>query len=324
MLFNYFHTNNLKKNMEEELSAISQSIEYSYSNSLWYYDKKSITNLNKSILSNDLFVAINIYTSYGFYAGEIKILSEKEVTYQVIDQPYEIPKNNKSIQSIKVDIRYDESHVGYCELFYTTSSLYHVIRTYTRNGLLSFFISVPMIIIALFFSINKLILKPVMKITNYTKEISRTNSYDLQLEIHSADEIGSLTNDINNMLSQINKRDIEINQIKRLLSSIIESMPSVLIAIDENSVITQWNQAAVMLTGIDTSDALGNNLWNLFPLLSSYKYVSFKSLESSVSKEFLDQQIGDIEKYFNIYVYPLTSEGQKGIVFRIDDITELI
>ncbi len=73
-----------------------------------------------------------------------------------------------------------------------------------------------------------------------------------------------LKRDVIKHVNELNE-NILLNQqenitLKNYLSNIIESMPSILVAIDENGIVTQWNQAAAIATGIPASKALGKSI----------------------------------------------------------------
>ncbi|OHD21367.1 MAG: hypothetical protein A2Y34_13250 [Spirochaetes bacterium GWC1_27_15] len=117
------------------------------------------------------------------------------------------------------------------------------------------------------------------------------------------------------------------NKIKTLqvyLSNIIESMPSLIISLDNKGHITQWNKACYLFTGIDAINAIGKPLWDIFPFFYKYKDDYFDSINSNCKKEFFKEKFsnGNI-KFINITIFPLSSIQEKGGVFRIDDVTEL-
>ena len=120
------------------------------------------------------------------------------------------------------------------------------------------------------------------------------------------------------------KQADEIKKLKSYLQNIIESMPSALISVDENSVITQWNQAAVNFFGVFAQDALGKKIWDIIPDFEEYKNIYKDIIENKEVKRFHKKVVlSDEERYEDIYCYPLIANGVKGMVVRIDDVTEL-
>jgi len=116
----------------------------------------------------------------------------------------------------------------------------------------------------------------------------------------------------------------EIARMRNYLNNIIESMPSMLIAIDENSRITQWNSAATAATGIAPGEAIGRKIWEIAPFFNKYTE-HFKRLTRDQQPIKLHRELmadhGD--KTYNLTFFPLVANGSQGIAIRLDDITEL-
>ena len=116
----------------------------------------------------------------------------------------------------------------------------------------------------------------------------------------------------------------EAKRLKNLLANIIDSMPSILIGVDQNGLVTQWNSEAEEKTGLSSEEAVGRFFEELIPDLD----LTLEVVQSAISR----QEVGVIDKliqivngekqYKNITVYPLTGEDVEGAVIRIDDITE--
>lgn len=116
----------------------------------------------------------------------------------------------------------------------------------------------------------------------------------------------------------------EIARMRNYLNNIIESMPSMLIAIDENSRITQWNSAAFTATGIPPGEAIGRKIWEIAPFFNKYTE-HFQRLTRDQQPIRLHRELmtdhGD--RTYNLTFFPLVANGSKGIAIRLDDITEL-
>jgi PAS domain S-box-containing protein len=122
--------------------------------------------------------------------------------------------------------------------------------------------------------------------------------------------------------------DQELQRMRSYLKNIIDSMPSVLVGVDAEGRVTEWNQSAEQTTGVPTERAVGQPFGTLFPDLAlqlvnlqesmrSHKLISTKRLSLVTNRD------GE-KRYADIMVYPLTTNGVAGAVIRVDDITERV
>lgn len=108
------------------------------------------------------------------------------------------------------------------------------------------------------------------------------------------------------------------------ITNIIDSMPSVIISIDKDAKITEWNKQAETVTGIPFERALGRLITDAYPHISS----EMKKIKESIEKKQIKIEknrkilIDDKNRYEDITIYPLMEHKSKGAVIRIDDVTE--
>lgn len=118
----------------------------------------------------------------------------------------------------------------------------------------------------------------------------------------------------------------EAAQLRRLLTSITDSMPSVLVAVDRQAHITQWNRKAEEATGLSAKQVQGKQVIDVFPQVQDQTERVRKAISSGepqVALKVPSQQDGDI-RYADITVYPLVGQGIEGAVIRVDDVTERV
>ena len=133
----------------------------------------------------------------------------------------------------------------------------------------------------------------------------------------------------NGVLLDISKRkkaEEEAHQLRTYLASIIDSMPSVLVGVDKDGHITQWNAAAERFSAIGADQAIGRPLQVTFPFLKDQESEICKAIftRESLSYTKMPVQRGNEIRYSDITVYPLISTDLQGAVVRIDDVTERV
>jgi signal transduction histidine kinase/HAMP domain-containing protein len=214
--------------------------------------------------------------------------------------------------------------------------------------------------------VRKLVTKPIRRLEELSRQVTNQENYSLRARPGNNDELGSLAEAFNTMLTRIQAREDELkrarddaqiasdaaqqqtkqtrhanrklemevqvrNKIEKkltgfqnYLNSIINSMPSALIALDEQQYVTQWNQEASRLSGTPVNKALNQPIFLAFPALKPY----LEQLKHTSER----QQIATIERvtwlkeaqpqHFALTFYPLLGSHGRGVVIRIDDISQ--
>ena len=116
----------------------------------------------------------------------------------------------------------------------------------------------------------------------------------------------------------------EISHLKNYLANIIDSMPSMLVGLDRDANVTQWNRRAAETTGIPTAEALGRQLCVLIPEFIDWIEQLYNEVEqrrsASLEKLLIEKQ-GE-RRFYDLMLYPLITNGVEGAVVRIEDVTE--
>ena len=120
------------------------------------------------------------------------------------------------------------------------------------------------------------------------------------------------------------KAEEEKRRLGILLGNIVNSMPSVLVGIDRENRVIQWNDEAERKTGISAEKAEGRMLEEVMPQLSGWmEEVRHSISRSGVHKKIRMEEERDGETdYSDMTVYPLVADGVEGAVIRIDDVTD--
>jgi PAS domain S-box-containing protein len=118
----------------------------------------------------------------------------------------------------------------------------------------------------------------------------------------------------------------ESQRLRTLLSNIINSMPSMLIGVDADGRIAQWNQQAALVTGVSEGQAKGKPLGQVVPWLEP----EMRKIRRSIAdkKPFFEGKlrriVGGETIFEDVTIYPLISNGVEGAVIRIDDVTDKV
>ncbi|AZF65793.1 MULTISPECIES: PAS domain-containing sensor histidine kinase [Pseudomonas] len=214
--------------------------------------------------------------------------------------------------------------------------------------------------------IKRLITRPIHELEELSRQVTREENYALRAGRGNHDEIGSLAEAFNTMLSRIEAREHQLKRARddsqaayaqaqglaeetrhtnrklelevqvrskiekkltgfqNYLNSIIDSMPSALIALDEQLYVTQWNQEATALSGTRLDEALNQPIFLAFQPLKPY----LPQIKATVEQHTVERiervtWIKDDEaKHYALTFYPLMGGAGRGVVIRIDDITQ--
>ncbi|QHD08797.1 sensor histidine kinase [Pseudomonas sp. R76] len=214
--------------------------------------------------------------------------------------------------------------------------------------------------------IKRLITRPIHELEELSRQVTREENYALRAGRGNRDEIGSLAEAFNTMLSRIEAREQQLKRARddsqaaydqaqglaeetrhtnrklelevqvrskiekkltgfqNYLNSIIDSMPSALIALDEQLYVTQWNQEASALSGTRLDEALNQPIFLAFQPLKPY----LPQIKATVEQHTVERiervtWIKDDEaKHYALTFYPLMGGAGRGVVIRIDDITQ--
>ena len=131
---------------------------------------------------------------------------------------------------------------------------------------------------------------------------------------------------INVMLTKLHNTEENLSSIQDRLKGIINAMPSVIIGIDSDGKITDWNTHAIEITKLSMQEVEGKTLSQAYPAYESYLLLAKQAMvKNSIQKHTKHPRIVDNEnKYFDIIAYPVINNNSQGAVIRIDDVTSQV
>lgn len=122
------------------------------------------------------------------------------------------------------------------------------------------------------------------------------------------------------------RNEEEMVRMRNLLNNIFNSMPSVLVGVDPEGRITQWNHEAERVTKISADDSMGKIFTDVFPLIPDAMNKIREVIErrEPVTDERIVMDIDGSKHFTDVTAYPLISNGINGAVIRIDDVTQRV
>jgi PAS domain S-box-containing protein len=135
-----------------------------------------------------------------------------------------------------------------------------------------------------------------------------------------------MTDALTSLLSYRDLREskAEIDRLRNYLSDIIDSMPSILVGMDNARAVTQWNRQAEVFAGIPAREAIGRPIADLLPGFASWIRTMGSDMDehrpSSMEKLLIENE-GE-RRFYDLMLYPLLVNSVGGGVLRIEDVTE--
>jgi PAS domain S-box-containing protein len=110
---------------------------------------------------------------------------------------------------------------------------------------------------------------------------------------------------------------------KEHIFNIIDSMPSLLIAVDAKGNIDEWNSQTGMVFNIPRDKAKGNQIFELLPALRPYNKMLNRALNEQKAEKMEGIMLGDVEnkRHYDLMMFPIAIGKEPGAVIRLDDIT---
>jgi PAS domain S-box-containing protein len=140
------------------------------------------------------------------------------------------------------------------------------------------------------------------------------------------DEANVLLQDSNKALEEEIDEHLETTTRLRLsesyITSILRSMPLMLIGLNKEGEITQWNSRAEEISGLPENAVLGKNLWEAYPTMTVTPAQIKKAQDDDKTLTIKYSQRG--QYHFDITIYPLHDQRDTGVVILVDDVTQRV
>ncbi len=164
---------------------------------------------------------------------------------------------------------------------------------------------------------------PILGLAHVAELVQYGNTFpEISNESAGMIEIVSLTHHFREMLQRIETGEQEITQASEFLHTIVDSMPSLLLVVDEDRKITLCNSSALQFSALP--QPIGSELFTSFAFLSRFEREIMDVFDSGAKKILRTEPVSANEmEQCDIELFPLRTETRSGIVISITDITEL-
>lgn len=163
----------------------------------------------------------------------------------------------------------------------------------------------------------RIVIEPVKNLENVTLKMAN-GDYKIRANVKTNDELGTLGNSFNNMADQLQIKIHEVVEKQTKLESILKSMDSGVVAVDNNNNVISINPYAEVLLGIK-KNIIGECL---FDYVADYDISTFLDQDDDMDKEI--KILHPIERNLKIKKSNIVDGVEKmGKVITFQDITDM-
>jgi len=253
--------------------------------------------------------------------------------------------NYRNYSLFREDIIFNDSKLGFVEIALDNKEQIHKIFWYSIQMTSITILLMFLIQLLLHYSIRKIVIRPLNDMLGTIAGISKGN-LEIEINVSNQDEIGNIASNFNQMVKKM-RDHIAITR------SILESMPSTILAIDKKARIINFNshirrfldlpapasdesvsqtttnksaipplqeQHSSRLFSDDLHELKDAILWDLIPYFNTYKKVSEYVLYTQKPIKLYREAVSKTE-FYQFFIFPLVNSDVNGLVFRIDDVT---
>ncbi len=256
----FFEKNDSINDLNKMPSQISERISKNLVTPVWSLNQNEINEIiinemkNKHVLAIKAFIygGTDIYARVKNNKWEIDIWKNNQKNRWKIKNAY---------KSIKEEIYFEKEKIGYVEIYVTDffikkklKKLIYIIIVITVGFSIIF-------LIILFFSLKKIILKPLIKVANSIHEITYGN-LEARIMVKGNDEIEQLANDFNIMADSLKNSFSKIGEQKAKIEAYSEQLEEIVYhrtkeLQNANEELTKANSAKDLMFSIVAHDLRG-------------------------------------------------------------------
>ncbi len=178
---------------------------------------------------------------------------------------------------------------------------------------------------------NKILL-PIFRTKEIAEQITLGN-LDIYCEVKTGDEVGELANSFNIMAENlqsstniIKEKERELINTNNFINNIINSMPSIIVGLDNERKVTHWNSFVEKQTNLNFKQVKGKIVSEVLPFLKNHlndiKLAIKKKNKIRINRMTIVEKNG--QQYLDMMIYPLISNHIEGVILRGDNVTDQV
>ena len=306
--YQIYYANREASNLEKEAALVADEFAEVQARPLWNLDVDTVTQIARAYLSSDFLSAVRISTNLETYYDNMP--ADTRTDHWLL---------------LKKDIVSAGETIGTAELLFSRARVEVIQKRSLVLTLVAIILATLVIGLGTHLLMKRLMVKPLDRLIAGIRTIA-AGDYQLSMPLEKQSDINTIISEINIMAREIDRRESDLKKLRETLKSIVDSMPSVLVGVDPDGRVTQWNREAQKKSGIDADDAMGRHAKALYPFLATAMDRVPRAIEER--RPFKESKVssrheGDV-RYSDITVYPLETSGAGGAVIRVDDVTERV
>lgn len=172
---------------------------------------------------------------------------------------------------------------------------------------------------------GKRLAAPLLSLVRTVKRIER-GDLSAKATVQGAQEIQELAISFNVMTEKLSLREQDFQKLHDLLTNVLNSLSSILIAVDNEMNILLWNREATRFFQKSQKTAIQQKFNDcIFPFKIETKTIQRAITDNKVQLlKKVPQEKEHTALIFDVAIFPLRFGSAKGAVVRIDDVTEKI
>ncbi|WP_027720921.1 hybrid sensor histidine kinase/response regulator [Maridesulfovibrio zosterae] len=202
--------NAMRSNMLQEMNVKANGLVERLSESLitplWNVDQAAINRIIMSEMNDKRIQAILVTEDNGknVFSGKVRDNNWNITSFTAWPQGKLIKR--------KAEISIMKQPIGAVEIFLTPKFIEDELYQSLLNSLLRTMLLVALLMITLFIAMHRILISPIIKLTQTAKQISVDKNYSARVKFNSRGEMKTLLDNFNNMLQQIEEQDQKLKE----------------------------------------------------------------------------------------------------------------
>lgn len=335
-LFEFYQTRAyVQQELDAAISEVKQRLVGSLAMPLWNIDRDIVEAIIITEMQNKNISGVAVRDSL---SGDYLVVKGRGDDWQIVnhEDPGRLEKGARTADFL---IMLKGEELGRVYLHVTDSFARAELTERVTALVVRLVILLLLVFVLLIFVINLVVTRPILHLSRNCRRIAG-GDFGAELDTSRGDEIGSLAKSFANMQKDIETNitalnveirerknsEKEIRNLRGYLSNIVDSMPSILVSVDSNCLVNQWNLEAEKVTEVGKDSACGKVFTEVLPCMQDKLEMVEDVLQNGVAKN--ESRVPIIikgqERIADITIYPLFANGCEGAVIRLDDVTERV